>query len=58
MLAFITSYWFITLPTLLTGAYLVKIWKNVHDEKEKNARKERVPVRSQRSQHHGQPPHH
>ncbi len=57
MLAFITSYWFITLPTVVTGAYLVRVWKKTIEEKEKKTRKERVRVRSQRPQD-GQPPHH
>lgn len=27
MLAFITSYWFVTLPTFLTGLYLLRMLK-------------------------------
>ena len=50
MLAFIISYWFITLPTVITGAYLFKAWKKAAEEKEKQTRKERVRVRSRRPQ--------
>lgn len=53
MLAFIISYWFITLPTIVTGAYLLRIWKKAIKEKEQQTRKARVPVRSrqQRGEH-------
>lgn len=57
MLAFITSYWFITLPTVITGAYLFKAWKKAVEEKEQQTRKERVRVRSQHRQDYPQHPH-
>lgn len=37
MLAFITSYWFVTLPSILTGFYLLRVLKVA---KETNATKQ------------------
>ena len=41
MLAFITSYWFVTLPTILTGFYLLRMLKSAQEDKTTT---ERVPV--------------
>jgi len=41
MLAFITSYWFVTLPGVLTGLYLLKTFSNARVKKES---KKRIPV--------------
>ncbi len=43
MLETITSYWFVTLPAVVTAFYLVRIAKRAQDAK-KQAAKERVPV--------------
>ena len=51
MLALITSYWFITLPTVVTSAYLLRVWKKALAHKEKQIRLERVHVRSRRNQY-------
>lgn len=41
MLAFITSYWFVALPGVLTGLYLLKVLNKAREE---NASKGSVPV--------------
>jgi len=41
MLAFIASYWFVTLPGVLTGLFLLKAFNKARAEKES---KKRVPV--------------
>ncbi|MDX1412579.1 MAG: hypothetical protein R3293_00200 [Candidatus Promineifilaceae bacterium] len=41
MLALITSYWFVTLPGVLTGIILLKAFSKAHAEKEA---KKRVPA--------------
>lgn len=41
MAAFITSYWFLTLPGVLTGLYLLRILKQTQEAKEK---KEKIPA--------------
>lgn len=33
MLAFIANYWFLTLPTVLTGLYLLRILKQAKEER-------------------------
>jgi hypothetical protein len=51
MLAFITSYWFITLPTVFTGAYLLRALKKAQEQKEKKVQQERIRVRSRHNQY-------
>ena len=41
MVAFITSYWFLTLPGVLTGLYLLNVLKRAQEQKEKT---EKAPV--------------
>jgi hypothetical protein len=41
MLAFISSYWFVTLPGVLTGLFLLRAFSKALAEKES---KKRVPV--------------
>jgi hypothetical protein len=57
MLAFITSYWFITLPTVVTGAYLLRVLKKTQEQKEKKVQQERIHVRSRHNQLPQQYPH-
>lgn len=47
MLAFITSYWFVTLPGVVTGLYLLRILKKTQEAKTTG---ERVPVAIQKEQ--------
>ncbi len=41
MLAYIASYWFVTLPSVLTGLFLMRVYTKARAEKES---KKRVPV--------------
>ena len=41
MLAFVTSYWFVTLPTVLTGLILIQI---LNQTREEMAARARVPA--------------
>ena len=41
MVTFITSYWFLTLPGVLTGLYLLRVLQRAQEAKQK---KEKVPV--------------
>lgn len=46
MLTYITSYWFVTLPGVLTGLFLIRAFAKAQDEKES---KRRVPVSIRRN---------
>ena len=50
MLAFITSYWFVTLPTIMTGFYLLRLLKRTQETKTAT---ERVPVSIESSSSQG-----
>ncbi len=43
MLAFVSSYWFITLPSVVTGLYLLRRLSKLQEEKQ-NKKRVRVPV--------------
>lgn len=47
MLAFITSYWFMTLPGVLTGLYLLRVFKKAQEDR---VARERVPATIARQQ--------
>lgn len=50
MLANITSYWFVTLPAVFTGFYLLRVLKHAQEAK---TTKERVPVAIENSSSKG-----
>ncbi len=50
MLAYITSYWFVTLPAVLTGFYLLRVLKRAQ---EAQTTTERVPVTVEKSSSQG-----
>ncbi len=45
MLAFVSSYWFVTLPGVFTGLYLLRRFMKMQEEK---STKRRVPVEVRR----------
>ena len=50
MLAFVSSYWFITLPGVFTGLYFLRRFTKLQEEKQAKKQRVRVPVEVRRRQ--------